>query len=132
MSVEVILKNLQSAVAALDELDRKAVGDDDRLVFIADQLRAHADRIAPWRKCYPLIPLYVGTLTEEVLRRWKWPAEMQGSGKIMAIVQRACAHVVARDRGYTSYDDAVGQVCGFVEIYAMGAGIAFVPKEPTN
>ena len=52
MTTEKVLKDLQQAVAALVEHDMTDV-DDNRLVFIADQLSAHANRIAPWTKCYP-------------------------------------------------------------------------------
>ena len=128
MSVEAILENLQSAVAALEQLDEQTVADNNRLVFISYQLRAHANRIAPWTRCYPLVPLYVGNVVNEVRGRWRWP---QGV-KIMDLVQRACAVVSERDRGFVSYADALDQVCDFVEAYAMGAGIELVAKKPRD
>jgi hypothetical protein len=130
MSLETILKDLQRAVAALEQLDKQAVADDNRLVFIADQLRAHANRLAPWTQCYPLMPLYVGNVVEEVLKRWRSPP----GTKIMEIVQRACAVVSerVRERGVISYRDTLDQVCDFVETYALGAGIELVAKKPRD
>jgi hypothetical protein len=132
MTNEGILQALQRAVAALEQLD-KATVNDNRLVWIADQLHAYANRIAPWRQIYPIISLSVGGLTEEVLKRWQWPDTLTrstSSPNVMEIVQRACSVVSNRDPLALTYDPLVERVCDFVEAYAMGADIALTRKEP--